>query len=95
MVKRIKYVNYTVIKSGEVVHTGTVPEIFTVSGIEKQFNLGGVWLWHTCPEPTILRLSDGNKTNDILSDRLPGVWFEYCKSHGLTVANPHADRRVD
>jgi hypothetical protein len=92
MVKRIKYVNYSIIKSGETVHTGTVPEIFTLSGIEKQFNLGGVWIWHTCPQPTVLRLSDGNKTNDMLSNRMPTTWFNYCKAHGLNVANPHADR---
>jgi len=92
MVKRIKYVNYTVIKSGEVVHSGTVPEIFTVSGVEKQFNLGGVWLWHTCPESTILRLSDNNKTYDLLSDRIPESWFNYCQSHGIAVTNPHAGR---
>lgn len=95
MVKRIKYINYTVLKSGEVVHTGTVPEIFTVSGIEAQFNLGGVWLWHTCPEPTVLRLSDGNKTIDVLSDRIPETWFRYCQSHDLPIANPHANRDSD
>lgn len=90
MVKRIKYLDYSVLKSGEVVHSGTVPEIFSVSGVEKQFNLGGVWLWHTCPELTVLRLSDGEKTYDLQSNRIPKTWFEYCTSHGLEIANPHA-----
>jgi hypothetical protein len=95
MVKRIKYLNYTILKSGEAVHSGTVPEIFTVSGVEKQFNLGGVWLWHTCPEPTVIRLSDGNKTHDILSDRIPETWFEYCASHNIKIANPHSNNGYD
>jgi hypothetical protein len=91
MVDRIKYLNYKIIKSGKIVHEGLVPEIFTVSGIEKQFNLGGVWIWHTCPEPTILRLSDGNKTFDLLSDRIPESWFNYLLSRGMSIPNPHAN----
>jgi hypothetical protein len=92
MVDRIKYLNYKILKSGRIVHEGTVPEIFTVSGIEKQFNLGGVWIWHTCPEPTILRLSDGNKTVDLLSERMPETWFNYLLSHDMEIPNPHVNK---
>lgn len=89
MEKDIKYLNYKVYHSGNLSHEGTVPSILSLSGIEKQFNLGGVWLWHTCPEPVVLELSDGVKKFDTQSDRTPEEWFNYAESHGIGIANPH------
>lgn len=87
--KPIKYLDYTVYQNNEIVKTGTVPEIFSLSGIEKQFNIGGVWIWHTCPVEVNLQLTNGDIVVNNYSDRSPDNWFQYCESHGLAIANPH------
>jgi len=92
MEKDIKYLNYKVFHDGQLSHEGTVPSIFSLSGIEKQFNLGGIWIWHTCPVPTNIQLSDGTKTFDTQSDRTPDEWFKYAAEHKIKISNPHSDQ---
>lgn len=79
MEKRIKYLNYKVYRDGELIHAGTVPSILALSGAEKSFNLGGVWLWYTCPGLTMLALSDGTNTVNHYSDRKGEQWLNYCE----------------
>lgn len=89
MEKHIKYLNYEVYHGDTLSHQGTVPGLVALSGVEKQFNLGGVWLWHTCPERVCLTLSNEVATMDIYSDRNPRTWWNYADAHGITVPNPH------
>lgn len=92
MEKDIKYLNYEVRHNGNLSHQGTVPGILAQSGIEKQFNLGGVWLWHTCPERVGLRLWNDLHSAEIYSDRTPVTWNNYALEHNIPIANPHEGR---
>ena len=87
--KPIKYLDYTVYHEGQIVKSGKVPEIYSLSGVEKHLNLGGVWIWHTCPMCVDLELSNGSITRHNYSDRAPETWFNYCKKSGIAIANPH------
>lgn len=59
MVKRLKYVNYTVDRDGEEINSGSIPEILTFSGASGDFyNLGGIWLWFRYDELTTLTITD-------------------------------------
>ncbi len=92
MEKYIKYLNYKVYHDGVLSHEGTVPSIHAFSGIEKKFNLGGVWLWHTSPQLVTLELTDGVKTYVAQSDNPPHEWLNYCATHRLKVSDPWKDR---
>lgn len=77
MAKPIKYLTYQVIKSGNVVSSGTVPSIIALSGCDKSYNLGGAWLWHTVSELTELELNDGTDLDIHYSDRVSANWKSY------------------
>lgn len=89
MEKDIKYVNYEVYHSGNLSKQGTVPGIISTGSVEKQFNLGGVWLWHTCPERVTLKLWNDVHGIELTSDRSPITWWSYAESHNISVPNPH------
>lgn len=80
MEKRIKYLDYKVYRDGELIHSGKVPSILALSGTEKSFNLGGIWLWYTCPGLTILEISDGENVVKHYSDRKGTKWLDYCET---------------
>jgi len=77
MEKRIKYLNYRVLRNNQLLHSGTVPEILALSGLEKTWNLGGVWLNYRHNEETILEFSDGNRTIAISSKSTEHEWVSY------------------
>lgn len=59
MVKRLKYVNYTVTRNGEEINSGSIPDILTFSGGSGDYyNLGGIWLWFRYPDLTTLTITD-------------------------------------
>ncbi len=77
MAKPIKYLNYEVHQGGNLVSSGSVPSIIALSGVDKSYNLGGAWLWHTVSQLTTLTLSDGVDTVIHYSDRVSEVWRNY------------------
>ncbi len=89
MEKHVKYLNYEVYHDETLSHQGMVPGILALSGIEKQFNLGGVWLWHTCPQRVLLKLSNDVAIANVYSDRNPTTWWNYAQEHNIPIANPH------
>ncbi len=92
MEKDVKYLNYEVYHDGVLSHQGTVPGLMALSGVEKQFNLGGVWLWHTSPVRVRLKLWNEVASADNYSDRTPTTWINYAHDHGIPIANPHDGR---
>jgi hypothetical protein len=89
MANSIKYVNYEVKQSNEVVNSGRIPSILTFSGSGEFYNLGGVWLWFTHDLITILEITDENNTVKHPSTRCPTSYVEYMKKECNATLNPY------
>lgn len=94
MEKYLKHLNYEVHHDGVLSHQGTVPNILSLSGIERQFNLGGVWLWHTCPQSVCLKLYNDVRSAELYSDKTADAWLTYCEENNIYISNPHLGRIV-
>lgn len=89
MEKSIKYVNYEVKQNDNVVSSGKIPSILTFSGSGEFFNLGGMWLWFTYEDETILEINDGNSIVKHSSKRKPESYVNYITENFGTKLDPY------
>jgi hypothetical protein len=76
MANSIKYLNYTVVRDGETINSGTVPAVIAFTGSIKDYDLGGIWLSRSAPK-TEINIGDESKTVIVHSDRNKTEWLSY------------------
>lgn len=83
MENNIKYLDYKVFRDGNLIHTGTVPEIIALGGSSKDFDLGGIWMSHSREDITTIEFSqNGNHVVTMHSDCKKDEWLSYLRSLG-------------
>lgn len=77
MGKSIRYVDYDVVRNGEVIHSGSVPAIIAVGGSNKDYDLAGLWLSHNSDEATEIHFTGTDIDAVVFSSSRKTDWLKY------------------
>lgn len=74
----IKYLNYSVVRGGTTIHSGTVPSIIADGGSNKDYDQGGIWLTSSHETATVIEYSDAEGSVwNMPSDAHKTDWIAY------------------